>query len=569
MASQRTLTTRIVIRNDTTANWLAKGTIILLKGEIGLEFTPTNEVRMKIGDGVTQWQDLEYFSGQGNVVIHDVAPTPADSDLEVGTLWFYNDTTTKKYVAYLMYDNTDSNAIWKQLVTPDDLSDLGAGDMLKSQFANNPKSEQGYVNAAITADKLTTAHTFNVSGDVTGTAQSFDGTQDVTIPIVVPASTITDKITGAASTIVTANLNPNRALVSDTNGKISQSTVTATEIGYLAGVTGGIQSQIDNLPKYIWHDGTSISIADGSTQEQINTAAIAKIVTVITTPVKYDTITVQITFTPSDTVKDGVYTYNGTDWVFLYYSTTGINRANGETAGIVENSDDITFVDGQGTVVQASKVKNALKFGAKTFDGSSAQTLLLGDLGGLSATDATNTYLPLTGGTLTGKLKISTSESIESCLLIERDMPNDAGKAEGQIELFVDGYDTPNLRISTLETSRAHGKIWLMATDEVKLSSDVYGRIPIKLSGVDTPTDESDATNKEYVDTAIASISKYTLPTASTTVLGGVKSSTAVDQISIDTNGLMSVNTISTNKLVDGALFLMSTDTFIIDGGGA
>lgn len=556
MASQRTLTTRIVVRNDTTANWLANKEAILLKGEIGLEFTPTNEVRMKIGDGVTQWQDLEYFSGQGNVVIHDVAPTPADSDLEVGTLWFYNDTTTKKYVAYLMYDNTDSNAIWKQLVTPDDLSDLGAGDMLKSQFANNPKVEQGYVNAAITADKLTTAHTFNVSGDVTGTAQSFDGTQDVTIPIVVPASTITDKITGAASTIVTANLNPNRALVSDTNGKISQSAVTATEIGYLAGVTGGIQSQIDNLPKYIWHDGTSISIADGSTQEQINTAAIAKIVTVITTPVKYDTITVQITFTPSDTVKDGVYTYNGTAWVFLYYSTTGINRANGDTAGIVENSADITFIDGQGTVVQAGKVKNALTFGAKTFDGSSAQTLLLSDLGGLSITDATNTYLPLTGGTLTGGL-------------VAPDFNTQTNNNGTYYNLSI-GYNSSSnlgnfIKSDSMSDTVAKGEPLTISATSVKfIGNDNTSNIQLK--GLAAPTEDTDAANKKYVDDHSSS---YTLPVATASVLGGVKASTAVDQISIDANGLMTVNTISTNKLVDGALFLLSTDTFIIDGGGA
>lgn len=556
MASQRTLTTRIVVRNDTTANWLANKEAILLKGEIGLEFTPVNEVRMKIGDGVTQWQDLEYFSEQENVVIHDVAPTPADSDLEVGTLWFYNDTTTKKYVAYLMYDNTDSNAIWKQLVTPDDLSDLGAGDMLKSQFANNPKAEQGYVNAAITADKLTTAHTFNVSGDVTGTAQSFDGTQDVTIPIVVPASTITDKITGAASTIVTANLNPNRALVSDTNGKISQSAVTATEIGYLAGVTGGIQSQIDNLPKYIWHDGTSISIADGSTQEQINTAAIAKIVAVITTPVKYDTITVQITFTPSDTVKDGVYTYNGTAWVFLYYSTTGINRANGDTAGIVENSADITFIDGQGTVVQAGKVKNALTFGAKTFDGSSAQTLLLSDLGGLSITDATNTYLPLTGGTLTGGL-------------VAPDFNTQTNNNETYYNLSIGYNSSPNLgnfiKSDSMSDTVAKGEPLTISATSVKfVGNDNTSNIQLK--GLAAPTEDTDAANKKYVDDHSSS---YTLPVATASVLGGVKASTAVDQINIDANGLMTVNTISTNKLVDGALFLLSTDTFIIDGGGA
>ena len=36
-----------------------------------------------------------------------------------------------------------------------------------------------------------------------------------------------------------------RALVSDANGDVSVATTTATEIGYVNGVTGAIQGQID------------------------------------------------------------------------------------------------------------------------------------------------------------------------------------------------------------------------------------------------------------------------------------------------------------------------------------
>jgi len=52
-------------------------------------------------------------------------------------------------------------------------------------------------------------------------------------------------ITGGASTIVSSNLATNKALVSDADGKVAASAVTASEIGFLAGVTSGIQSQID------------------------------------------------------------------------------------------------------------------------------------------------------------------------------------------------------------------------------------------------------------------------------------------------------------------------------------
>lgn len=51
-------------------------------------------------------------------------------------------------------------------------------------------------------------------------------------------------IVGAASTIATKNLTASRALVSNSSGKVAaSSTVTATELNYLDGVTSAIQTQ--------------------------------------------------------------------------------------------------------------------------------------------------------------------------------------------------------------------------------------------------------------------------------------------------------------------------------------
>jgi hypothetical protein len=50
-------------------------------------------------------------------------------------------------------------------------------------------------------------------------------------------------ITGAASTITTANLTASRALISGTGGKVEVSAVTSTELGHLSGVTSAIQTQ--------------------------------------------------------------------------------------------------------------------------------------------------------------------------------------------------------------------------------------------------------------------------------------------------------------------------------------
>jgi hypothetical protein len=52
-------------------------------------------------------------------------------------------------------------------------------------------------------------------------------------------------ITGAATTITTADLTASRAVVSDGSGKIAASAVTATEVGYLSGTTSAVQTQLD------------------------------------------------------------------------------------------------------------------------------------------------------------------------------------------------------------------------------------------------------------------------------------------------------------------------------------
>lgn len=54
-----------------------------------------------------------------------------------------------------------------------------------------------------------------------------------------------DVIVGAASTITEDNLVADRALVSNSSGKVAVSNVTSTELGYLDGVTSNVQTQLD------------------------------------------------------------------------------------------------------------------------------------------------------------------------------------------------------------------------------------------------------------------------------------------------------------------------------------
>lgn len=92
------LKVKIALRNDTKENW-TKLDPILLKGEIGIE---ADTQKLKIGDGASKWSELTYFGG--------------------------------------------------------DVADLLTKYLDKETYAG---SKVGYVKAADTADKLTTARTIN------------------------------------------------------------------------------------------------------------------------------------------------------------------------------------------------------------------------------------------------------------------------------------------------------------------------------------------------------------------------------------------------------------------------
>ena len=65
------LNTRIILRNDSSANWLANSKQILLKGELGIEFLEDGAVKIKIGDGAKSWEELDYFGGDLSDLLGD------------------------------------------------------------------------------------------------------------------------------------------------------------------------------------------------------------------------------------------------------------------------------------------------------------------------------------------------------------------------------------------------------------------------------------------------------------------------------------------------------------------
>lgn len=74
-----TLNTRIVLRNDSTANWLASESTVLMRGEVGIEFLENGKVKMKVGNGTSTWAQLPYFGGDESHVFEATVPEHGDN----------------------------------------------------------------------------------------------------------------------------------------------------------------------------------------------------------------------------------------------------------------------------------------------------------------------------------------------------------------------------------------------------------------------------------------------------------------------------------------------------------
>lgn len=118
-----TLNTRIVLRNDSTANWLLNENQVLLKGEVGIEFLASGQPQMRIGDGTTAWKDLQPLGGASKIEVYEVTVNEgethqdainrivASAPLEKGSIAIVKELIASgadkyEYTAYI-YNGTD------------------------------------------------------------------------------------------------------------------------------------------------------------------------------------------------------------------------------------------------------------------------------------------------------------------------------------------------------------------------------------------------------------------------------------------------------------------------------
>jgi hypothetical protein len=234
--------------------------------------------------------------------------------------------------------------------------------------------------------RITSASNTNITFPVT-TVNGFAGTVVLTTSDVAEGTNqyfttarAQAAITGGASSVVTANLTASRALVSDGSGKIAASaTTTTTEIGYLAGVTSAIQTQLNG--KLNLTGGTLTGGLIGTTGSFSSSGS-------------------GDTFTIGHTSGSGIALNitKGGNGEGLY-----INKASGSgnAATIIGTLNATTLVKSGGTASQFLKADGSVD---------------------------SNGYLPLTGGTLTGALS-GTSATLSGAISAGSNISYTSGSA--------------------------------------------------------------------------------------------------------------------------------------------
>lgn len=270
------LTVKIALRNDTAANWTSANPV-LLKGEMGIEID-TN--KFKIGDGTSTWDELDYFMG--------------------------------------------------------DITEILNGYMDKATYAG---TKAGYVKAAETADKLTTAVTIN--------GVSFDGSQNITVADDTKIPLAQKGVANGVATLDNNGQVPSAQLPSYVDDVVegyyynSQFYTTAEHTTIITPETGKIYVDItdpNNPVSYRWTGTAYVDIAnpiDIATQEE---AVAGTDNTKMMTPLRTEQAIAAkgyITETAADAAYEPIIADKG----------TAFNKDFGTTAGTVAEGNDPRFTD--------------------------------------------------------------------------------------------------------------------------------------------------------------------------------------------------------------------------------
>ena len=248
------MATRMQQRRGTAAQWTSADPI-LEAGEIGFE-TDTN--KFKIGDGVNHWEDLIYYASAADLAaLVDNAPELLNTLNELAAAMgddpdFFNSIGQSITNAVTVSnDYTDESVATIANNIADAVSDHNSDTTSVHGIANTATlADQSYVDLAVTGAEGYTDNAISIhSADTTSVHGIANTAALVYQSDLSNHATDTTNIHGISDTANLVTLTGTETL---SNKTLSSPTITAgeltissTEIGYLDGLTSGIQTQLN------------------------------------------------------------------------------------------------------------------------------------------------------------------------------------------------------------------------------------------------------------------------------------------------------------------------------------
>ena len=289
------------------------------------------------------------------------------------------------------------------------------GDLTGNVTGNVTGSSGSTTGNAATATALATGRTISLSGDVSGTSGTFDGTGNASITVAIASNTIVDadintaaaitatKIAGTAvtqadtgtvtstmiadGTIVNADINTGAAI--DWTKIAPSSTVSATELGYLDGVTSAIQTQIDS---------------------KLATATASSTYAPLASPALTGVPTAPTAAANTNTTQIATTAYVQTEITDLIASAPGALDTLNELASALGNdaSFSTTVTNNLATKLPLAggTMTGAIAMGTNKITGLGAPTAT----GDAATKDYADTKLALSGGTMSGAIAMGTNK---------------------------------------------------------------------------------------------------------------------------------------------------------------
>ena len=320
------MATRMQQRRGTASQWTSANPV-LNAGEMGWE-SDTN--KFKIGDGTNHWASLDYFSDINSIV-----------NPSFGTNIVFEGATADSFETTLIVTDPTADRtitlpdVTGTVITTGNLSDITELGVISSPIIMEGSTANDF-ELTISAGDPTADRTITFP-DSTGTV----ATQDYVDGAVSGATITPSELAGSG---ITWNVENEQF---DVNTSVIQARVTDvsdTEIGYLNGVTSGIQTQLDALaPKADPTFTGTVSAASLTLSGDLTVNGTTTNLNSTNLVIEDKNIVLGDTASPTDTTADGGgitlkgatdKTFNWVDSTDAWTSSEHINLASGKAYSI-------------------------------------------------------------------------------------------------------------------------------------------------------------------------------------------------------------------------------------------